>query len=326
MNFPIDFVIDWVDGSDPNWVSTRAKYRKDVDYTRFRDWGFLPYWFRSIEKNAPWINRIFLITDDQKPEWLNLDNSKIKLISHKDYIPEKYLPVFNSNAIELPIYKIPDLSEHFVFFNDDSFVNRPVAPEDFFSQDGQPRDSGVLSPQIPIDNSITNITTNNVKIINNYFSRADVIRHWTKFLKFRYGRQNIKTFVSLIWPMIIGFQDFHLPISFLKSSFSTVWLSENDRLEDTLTHRFRSNDDYNIYLFRYFQLLTGKFAPRSTNFGKYYNLSNNNAIPIHDIERGVHKVMVLNDQDDIDNFELVKLELLKTLQQRYPKESQFENK
>jgi len=326
MDFPIDFVVDWVDGSDPKWISKRSQYQKNknTDEVRFRDWGFLPFWFRAVEKNAPWVNKIFLITDNQKPAWLNLDNTKVELISHQDYISEKYLPVFNSNAIELPIGNISQLAEHFVFFNDDFFLNKIVEPTDFFSEEGLPKDSGVLSPQIPIDNSITSITTNDVKIINNYFSRSDVLQHLTRFLKLSYGRQNVKTLVSLIWPMILGFQDFHLPVSFLKSTFSKVWSLESDRLETTLRHRFRSENDYNIYLFRYFQLLTGNFTPRSTSFGKYYNLSDNNDIPIRDIEHEIHKVIVLNDQDSISDFEKTKAEIQTVFQKRYPEKSTFE--
>ena len=326
MKFPIDFVVDWVDDSDPKWLRKRNQYRKTsgTDIGRFRDWDLLPFWFRAVEKNAPWVNRIYLITDSQKPEWLNLDNSKVQLVSHQDYIANKYLPVFNSNAIELPIDKIPGLSEHFVFFNDDLFLNKPVTPEDFFSKDGLPKDSGVLSPQLPIDKSITNITTNNVKIINNYFSRSDVLRQLNKFLRYNYGRQNIKTMVSLVWPIILGFQDFHLPISFLKSTFKDVWNSEESRLNTTLTHRFRSDNDYSIYLFRYFQLITGSFSPRSVNFGKYYNLSDYNVEPIRDIKQKLHKVIVLNDQDDIKEFESVKLEIKEVFKQRYPQKSNFE--
>lgn len=326
MNFPIDFVVDWVDGSDSNWLAKRAQYLDDADAdeVRFRDWGLLPFWFRAVEKNAPWVNKIYLITDNQIPAWLNFENPKIQVISHQNYIPEKYLPTFNSNVIELMIGNIPQLSEHFVFFNDDCFLNNIVYPENFFSEDGTPKDSGVLSPQLPVDNSITSITTNNVKIINNYFSRSDVLRNLTKFLRISYGRQNIKTLVSLVWPIILGFQDFHIPISFVKSTFSNVWSLEGPRLGGTLEHKFRSENDYNIYLFRYFQLLTGGFAPRSANFGKYYGLSNNNDVPICDIKRGLHKLIVLNDQEAISSFEHVKKEIQKAFQEKYSEKSNFE--
>lgn len=326
MNFPIDFVVDWVDDSDPKWVSSRDQYRKvsPEKNGRFRDWELLPFWFRAVEKNAPWVNKIYLVTDNQRPEWLNLDNPKLQLISHQDYIPDKYLPVFNSNSIELPINRIPHLSEHFVFFNDDLFINSPVTQNDFFSTKGLPKDSAVLSPQIPKDTSITSITTNNVKIVNNYFSRKDILHQWNKFLRYEYGRQNIKTLACLIWPIILGFQDFHLPISFLKSTFNSVWKLEELRLNTTLQHRFRSDNDYNIYLFRYFQLLKGDFSPRSVSFGKYYNLSDNNEEPINDINKGLHKAIVLNDQDDIADFEKAKSEIKETFMKKYPHKSSFE--
>ncbi|WP_180369763.1 stealth family protein, partial [Oenococcus oeni] len=139
----IDFVIDWVNGQDISWQAKRAKYlenKEDASSARFRDWGFLKYWFRSVEKNAPWVNKIYLITDNQKPDFLNLNSEKIKIVDHKDFIPDSFLPLFNSNAIEIGMHNIPGLSKQFVFFNDDMFINKKVSPTDFF-KNGFPRDS-----------------------------------------------------------------------------------------------------------------------------------------------------------------------------------------
>ena len=167
MTFPIDFVIDWVDDSDPRWINKRNAYLPESERlsTRFRDWGWLKYWFRSIDVNAPWVRYVHLITDSQVPNWLDINNSKLNLVDHTSYIDRSYLPTFNSNAIELSIHKINLLSNHFVFFNDDFFLNDEVVPENFFSTKGLPLDSGIVSPQLPINNSITHITTNNMQII-----------------------------------------------------------------------------------------------------------------------------------------------------------------
>lgn len=71
------------------------------------------YWFRGVEKFAPWVNKVYLVMDNQKPDWLNLESEKLVLVDHKEIINNDYLPVFSSNTIECNIHKIPNLSEHF---------------------------------------------------------------------------------------------------------------------------------------------------------------------------------------------------------------------
>lgn len=322
----IDFVIDWVDGSDEEWNSIRNRYNNnggDTRDVRFRDWDLLPYWFRSVEKNAPWVNKIYFVTFGHIPEWLNINHPKIQIINHKDYIPNNFLPTFNSNAIELLINRIPNLSENFVFFNDDFYINDEVKPSDFFDNNGMPLDSGILSPQIPQINSITHITTNNMEIINKYFSREDVLKHIFKFVNFRYGIQNIKTLATLPWHVLLGFHDLHMPISFRKSTFEYVWNLEKDSLQKTLLNKFRTNEDYSIWLYRYFQIMMGEFTPRRKSIGKYYNISNDNKIIIDDIKNSNHKLIVLNDQE-VDDFENIKNELSDAFRARYPLKSGFE--
>ncbi len=81
---------------------------------RYRDYGLLRYWFRSVERFAPWVNRMFFVTCGQKPEWLDENNPRLRLVNHADYIPAACLPTFQSNTIELNLHRIPDLSERFV--------------------------------------------------------------------------------------------------------------------------------------------------------------------------------------------------------------------
>lgn len=135
----IDFVIIWVDGADENWRKKRAKYKssENVDNReiRYRDWELLKYWFRGVEKFAPWVRKVYFISDDQCPVWLNKDNDKIRVVSHKDFIPVQYLPTFNSHVIELNLHRIEGLAEHFVYFNDDMFLLRAVKKRIFLSME-----------------------------------------------------------------------------------------------------------------------------------------------------------------------------------------------
>ncbi|WP_203623690.1 Stealth CR1 domain-containing protein [Lacticaseibacillus sp. 866-1] len=323
---PIDFVVDWVDDTDPVWRKKRSRYRADTaeESVRYRDWGLFRYWFRAVESYSPWVRKVHLITDHQVPSWINRENPKLHLVNHDDYIDAKDLPTFNSNAIELPMHRIDNLSENFVFFNDDFYVNGPVRPTDFFTKEGVPKDSGILSPEIPIDNSITHITTNNVQVVNRYYSRSDVLKKITKFVNPRYGKENIKTIVSLLWKPIIGFDDLHIPISFTRQAFEEVWKCDSNELDLTLAHKFRDDADLNIFLMRYWQLMKGDFVPRRTNFGKYYNLSDDNADVIRDLKLGIHKLIVINDQSDISNFRLQSKIMQDVFREKLPNKSSFE--
>ena len=141
----IDLVYLWVDGSDPEWQARRSAFTgKGLDNTeanckgRYSDNGELRYNLRAVEKYAPWIRRIFIVTDDQTPDWLDTSNPRVVMVRQRDILPEISQPCFNSSLIEHFLYKIPELSEHFLYANDDTFINKPVTPEMFFAPDGLP--------------------------------------------------------------------------------------------------------------------------------------------------------------------------------------------
>ena len=149
MNENIDFVVPWVDGNDDKWIEERKKNKEGFDggddnECRFRDWGLLKYWFRSIERNAPWMRKVHFITYGHLPSFLNPNCPKLHIVKHKDYIPHQYLPTFSANPIELNMHRIEDLSECFVYFNDDMFILDHTTPE-FFFKNGKPCDSAVMN-------------------------------------------------------------------------------------------------------------------------------------------------------------------------------------
>lgn len=143
----VDLVYLWVDGNDPDWKIKKQKAQVErgiepdpqvVNKGRFVDNEELRYSLRSVEMYAPWINKIYIVTDDQTPSWLNTENPKIKLVSHKDILPAECLPTFNSHALELALTNIEGLSERFLYANDDTFFAQPVTPEFFYTSDGFP--------------------------------------------------------------------------------------------------------------------------------------------------------------------------------------------
>ena len=147
IEFPVDLVYLWVDGSDKEWLAKKELYLKNsgkilgneaVAECRAKDNDELKISLRCVEKYMPWINKIFIVTDNQIPKWLDTTNPKIQVVFHKDFMPEEILPTFNSASIEMYLHKIPNLSEHFIYANDDMFINQKLTPDFFFTKEGMP--------------------------------------------------------------------------------------------------------------------------------------------------------------------------------------------
>lgn len=147
VTFPIDAVYTWVDGADPQWIESKHRLEADLagdvyhpeanHEARFESKDELKYSLRSVEYFAPWFRRIYIVTSGQVPSWLNVDHPKIRMISHTDiYDNPDHLPTFNSNSIISRLHHIPDLSEHFIYLNDDVMLGKPVQPHDFYLPTG----------------------------------------------------------------------------------------------------------------------------------------------------------------------------------------------
>ncbi|RHY27682.1 hypothetical protein DYB32_006616 [Aphanomyces invadans] len=158
---PIDVVYTWVNGSDPRWKREKDHWHRrwkaqiqgeifdETDDSvvfdasaaatenRFRDNEELRYSLRSIEMYAPWVRHVYLVTDGQIPNWLNVDSPRLTIVPHRSiFLNQSHLPVFSSPAIEANLDNVPGLSSHFLYFNDDVFLGAPVTPEDFISPSG----------------------------------------------------------------------------------------------------------------------------------------------------------------------------------------------
>jgi hypothetical protein len=141
----IDLIYLWVNGNDPIWKARKNAFL-GIETTpddancegRYADNEELRYSLRSVEKYAPWIRNIFIVTDNQTPHWLNPNHPKIHIIDHTTILPPEALPCYNSCVLEYFLYRIPGLSEHFLFGNDDMFLNTPLTPSFFFAPDGFP--------------------------------------------------------------------------------------------------------------------------------------------------------------------------------------------
>jgi hypothetical protein len=147
VDFPIDVVYTWVDGSDPAWQERKSAAHEAVglgelnefasNESRFLSRDELRYSLRSLDMYASWVRHVYLVTDDQVPPWLDTSNPRVTVVSHRELFGERgKLPTFNSHAIESQLHHVPGLSDHFLYLNDDFFFGRPVEPRLFFHGNG----------------------------------------------------------------------------------------------------------------------------------------------------------------------------------------------
>lgn len=333
-NEKIDFVILWVDGNDEKWRKEKQKYKviekvnidneiddKDI---RYRDWDNLRYWFRGVEKFAPWVNKIHFITYGHLPMWLNVNNPKLNIVKHTDYMPKDCLPTFNSNSIELLIHKIQGLEDKFVLFNDDMFLTNRVSPKDFFIN-GKPCNTMVLTPIIPsVTKKFYKTLSNNLELINKNFDfKTCVKNNIGKYLSLKQEKYIIKTYPMLIYKDFPGFANFHLPLSYLKSTFEEVWEKEENILKNTVYSRFRCYEtNVNHWIFNYWQFASGNFHQKNPNFG--INVFINDERVPQLITKQKYKTIGLGDSEEIDNFEEVKEKVIKSFEKILPEKSSFE--
>lgn len=136
--FPIDAVYTWVDATDPGWREQLAAYRdiEALDLDRFAQADELRYSLRALDLFAPWIRRVHILSNCRPPAWFQ-SSDRVRWIDHREVIDGSYLPLFNSEAIETFLHRIPDLAEHFLYLNDDFFIWNDADPSAFFTFDGR---------------------------------------------------------------------------------------------------------------------------------------------------------------------------------------------
>jgi len=132
----ISIVYTWVDGNDVDFLDIKSKYNGgNRSYnSRDRSADELRYSIRSLTKYLPWHKgQIYIVTNDQTPKWLDTTNPRIKVVSHREMFPKHVFPTYDSTTIELFLDKIPGITERFIYFNDDIFINNYIHPAFFFT-------------------------------------------------------------------------------------------------------------------------------------------------------------------------------------------------
>ncbi len=332
----IDIVLAWVDGSDLVWREEKRKRMEEQGISvnvddredRYRDWDLMRYWFRGIEKFAPWIRKIHFVTWGHLPEWLDVANPKLHIVNHKDYISEKYLPTFNSHVIEMNFHRIEGISEDFIYFNDDMFLLRPIKPTDYFVN-GKPVDMLALQPDVANtdDTTMPYIYLNNAMVLAKYFDKKENMKKQPRaYFNFDYPSMYFfYNMVERMFPRFTGFYTVHGPSPLKKTTYETLWKLEPDLLETVCSHPFRHREDINQYVLREYQKLSGEFVPRNVKkICRYFDLEETNPVLVETIVKQKAPSVCINDSNKEISFFKVQQEIQVAFEEILPEKCSYE--
>ena len=309
--FPIDLVYTWVDSADDIWrkdfdsVAHEIENYKGVtastNMARWHSREELRFSIRSVEMYAPWIRKIFVVTNGQVPKWLS-QNDRVEVIPHSALYPDpSVLPTFNSNSIETVLHRIDGLSEHFLYMNDDFFFSAPVWPRDFFSIGGA----------TTLFFSTRHYDTRPVRPTD----RATVAAHKTTgaLLEKKFGipcKQKFK----------------HAPHAMRVSICEEACKEFADEIVASRKHRFRSHSDIaGPYLFQYYAYLTGRGYSADIKAGYFDTQDGGFLKKVEEGEAKGVKMFCINDSDLADDLVHSRDMMVSNfLHSRFPKPSENE--
>lgn len=318
--FPIDIVYTWVNSDDEEFNKSRLKYQQQfdssvsvtksesTDIARFESRDELKYSIRSILTYAPWVNHIYIVTNGQVPHWLDESFSKVTVIPHSQILDEAYLPTFNSHVIETALYKIPNLSEHFIYFNDDVMLTRPLPPSYFFSGSG-----------------LAKLFITNAKLPNGEKSVNDSPTQW--------AAKNSRALLlneTGFWAEVMFAHTFHPQLKSVHEEINQLW---EDEVNECRKNKFRDSSDLNVatFLHHHLALMRGKAIATRTKC-MYFNIREKQAEKLYKTlltQKGTAQAthsICLNDRvssgaNELENFDA---QLRSFLEKYYPDPSDAE--
>jgi len=314
MNDNIDIVVSYVNDTDPLWQADYKKWkqieiknganksdnRQAFGAERYREWGVFKYWFRGIAKNCPWIHKIFVVVQNehQVPEWLHIDNPKIQVVYHEDYIPKEILPTFNGMPVNFYLSEIPGLSDNYIFCNDDMFFLSPIAADRFF-KDNKP---------VHVDN----------KIPYKYHGGSGPAAVFWKTLD-----NNLKIEADYLPSKEYRFGIYHLPPAH-RSDFEREIIAKykDEFIKGFAVSKFRHEKNYCDALFDDLLKICDKvvYDPHLYKNCAYVSIKSDT-----DFNKFMNSdIVCFNDTEALDNFEKTKANFIAFLEKKFPEKCEYE--
>ena len=270
MNEPVDLVLPYVSMKDPIWLEQFLKIDKDglCNHSRFRDFETIGLLFQLIDKFCPWIRYIYLIVQipSQVPECIK-NYDKVKIVYHNEIIPKKYLPTYNSNTLDLFHWRIPGLSEHYIYANDDIYPIAELTKDDFFDDDGNPK---IRVYTVPYTTNVSadyykRTLKKTEKLCNPNFTDCDVL-----------------------------YRDGHSWNAMRVSTWKMLSEKYEKELKESIT-RFRSEINITQQLYTYWVYFNEPYSEREFDV-KYFSLKNNGDEILEKISEHQYKIICINDK------------------------------
>ena len=298
----IDYILPYVDNTDPVWQKTYDKFCKNNCLTKENKIRYSPnvlfkFVFRSIEKHMPWINNVHLIVQSksQIPSWINQNN--VNVVLHEDFIPSKFLPTFNSATIECFLHQIKKLSNFFIYGNDDTYVLNDVNEDDFFRN------------FMPL-NSLVEHDCSHIATLEFYQKFFINVTH-KALSEFDVQLKNNKTYLS----------PFHVQNSFSKQIIKSIFIENESMIYDSIS-QFREVKNLNQYFFII------KYLYKTAMINRYNSISHAN---VNVAENTLYarqlllcsnrpKLICLNNNDNDNDIMLYSV-----LNKIFPTKSKYEN-
>jgi hypothetical protein len=306
----IDIVITFVDSTNLEWQklfelhnNKKMNCKMANTINRFRNNDELKYCLRSIDKYIDFYNNIYIVMNHSPPIWLNINNPKLKIIDHKD-IPglNENLPTFSSMAIECNLHKINGLTDEFIYFNDDVFINKKIDKTLFKKE----------KINIYTTDKLTKKGKNNSKYsghTNSWINANNLLDNNYK-IDDRYSIKHIPHFIN------------KKEMFYLEKKFNNKFLI-------TTKNKFRNINNISplcsILQYHYLYNGIGKIV-KTSNLNKLISINDdysNNLKKLKELDRLNPKIFCI--EDDIYRNNQKNINLIKEyLEKKYPEKSQFE--
>ena len=292
----MDIVITYVDGNDPVWKQDYEKYTNvPVMQKRFRDWGTLKYLLRGIEVNMPFIRNVYLVVShpSQVPEWA--DTGNLKIVLHKDIIPEEFLPTFNCNPIEMHLHRIPGLDEEYLYFNDDMYPVDKCVPEDFF-RDG--------------------------KAVIGYYRHMFASNMYKKICR---NSDLLARRIAGAKPSCFFIRPQHICSPMYRSMCEEAYSKAEEEVRRTSASRTRTEENLNQYLFLNYQYLKDRLIPEKVS-NKHISVAMTSVSGLWTaIMEPRGKMLCINDVHlSEERYQELRTIILEAFERKFPMKSRFE--
>lgn len=311
----VDIVVTYVNEKDEKWQedfdywkekeikegNADKNNRQAFGIERTRDWDTFKYWFRGVEENCKWVNKVFLIVQNERqlPKWLDTNNPKLRVVYHDEYIPKELLPTFNAMTISMYIANIKDLSDCYLLSDDDYYFLNPIRLDRFFKFHRPVHPNNSVEYRLYGDGNPTGSDNVFFRILNNNLKFEE------KFMK-----QKIK----------YGF--YHLPEPRDKK-FEKKILAEYSKeiLESNKHSKFRNEHNLCPYMFNDLLKICDKVI-WGNPFSNCAYCTLKSDVNFNEYE--TKNIVCFNDTEQVDDYEKTKEKFIEFLENKFPNKSSFE--